>query len=65
VMTVDGNVARKKTVEVVGEGQGRLFVGPSLAPGTVVVTEGRGSLQDGDRVKAAVEASLPPRASRD
>jgi membrane fusion protein, multidrug efflux system len=65
VMTVEGGVAHKKTVEVVGEGEGRLFVGPSLAPGTVVVTEGRGSLQTGDRVKAAVEASLPSRASRD
>ncbi len=53
VMTVDGDVAHKQTFEVVGESQGTLYVNPALADGTLVVTEGRSTLQDGDRVAAA------------
>jgi RND family efflux transporter MFP subunit len=61
VMTVEGGVARRRTVEVVGESEGRLFVGSSLSPGAVVVTEGRASLQEGDPVAATPDTSrLPP-----
>jgi RND family efflux transporter MFP subunit len=65
VMVVDGNVARRRSAEVVGESEGRLYVGASLPPGTVVVTEGRGSLQDGDPVSAQADASRPATAGRD
>lgn len=65
VMTVEGGVAHKKTVDVVGEAAGRLFVGAALPPGAVVVTEGRGSLQNGDRVQSTLPGPNPPRASRD
>jgi RND family efflux transporter MFP subunit len=53
VFVVDGDVARRRTVEVLGE-QGRfLFVRTSSLPaGALVVTEGRGTLVEGDRVRA-------------
>jgi membrane fusion protein (multidrug efflux system) len=50
VFTVDGDVARAKTVPVLGELGGSLFVGPVLAPDTLVVTQGRTLLHDGDHV---------------
>jgi len=43
--------ARLTTVAVLGETKGRLFVARSLAPGSLVVLEGRTLLGDGDRVK--------------
>ncbi len=53
VMVVDGDVARRRTVDVVGESQGSLYLSPNLPSGTVVVTEGRSNVRDGDRVHAA------------
>jgi RND family efflux transporter MFP subunit len=53
VLVVDGDVARRRTVDVVGESQGSLYLSPNLASGTVVVTEGRSNVRDGDRVRAA------------
>jgi hypothetical protein len=46
-------VARRRTVDVVGETQGSLYLSPNLPAGTVVVTEGRSNVRDGDRVRAA------------
>ena len=51
-----------------GERGGSLFVEPSLAPGSRVVTEGRALLDDGDRVEAKLEASpaaTPAQPARD
>ncbi len=53
---VDGDVVRIRTLEARGEIGGSLFLDPSLAPGTLVVVEGRELLRAGDRV-AATEAT--------
>src|SRR5580692_10024309 len=50
VFVVEHGVARSQTVAVEGEVGGALFVGPSLAPDSLVVTEGRALLVNGDRV---------------
>jgi membrane fusion protein (multidrug efflux system) len=47
---VDGDVARKSTVTLDGEQGSDLFVETALEPGALVVTEGRATLDDGDRV---------------
>jgi membrane fusion protein, multidrug efflux system len=52
VFVVDGGVARTRTITVLGEAGGSLFLDPSLAPGSAVVAEGRALLEDGDRVEA-------------
>ena len=51
VFVVDQDKARRVTVPVVGEAAGRLYLSPSLEPGSLVVLEGRTLLTDGDRVK--------------
>jgi RND family efflux transporter MFP subunit len=50
LFVVDGAVAHKKSFAVLGEQGSDLFVQTTLAPGTPVVTEGRSTLADGDRV---------------
>ncbi|HZZ83617.1 MAG TPA: efflux RND transporter periplasmic adaptor subunit [Anaeromyxobacteraceae bacterium] len=57
VLVVEGEVARKRTYEVRGERGGSLFVEPALQAGALVVTEGRGSLSEGDRVAPAREGA--------
>jgi RND family efflux transporter MFP subunit len=52
---VDHDVSRKLVVDVFGEKAGALFVDRALAPGALVVTEGRALLKDGDRVEAKIE----------
>jgi membrane fusion protein, multidrug efflux system len=52
VFVVDGQTARKGSYGVMGERGGDLFLDPALPPGSRVVTEGRGLLEDGDRVDA-------------
>ena len=50
IFVVDGEVARKRRVPILGESEGRLLVVRSaLRPGSAVVTEGRALLQDGER----------------
>jgi membrane fusion protein, multidrug efflux system len=60
VFIVEGDVAHARTVAVKGEIGGGLFVDDSLAPGALVVTEGRALLTEGDRVSATTEASATP-----
>lgn len=55
VFVVDGNVAHARIVALNGEVAGRLFLDPALQPGTLLVTEGRALLSDGDRVDATIE----------
>ena len=50
LFVVSAGVARRSTVAVRGERGARLFLEPTLAPGSLVVTEGRGQLADGDHV---------------
>lgn len=58
----EGQVARKRSWPVLGEAGGTLYVDPSLAGGTPVVTEGRALLADGDKVTAKEAAAPPPSA---
>jgi RND family efflux transporter MFP subunit len=61
VFVVEGEEARKKTADVLGEQGSDLYVAPSLTPGARIVTEGRATLADGDRVaakEAAYEGAL-------
>lgn len=51
VFVVEGNIAKKRSVAVLGEAMGTLYVDPSLV-GAQIVTEGRALLNDGDAVKA-------------
>lgn len=52
LVLVTHGIAHQKTVPVEGEGEGMLYVGAELEPGSRVVTDGRGSLVEGDRVQA-------------
>jgi RND family efflux transporter MFP subunit len=47
--------ARRLVVDVLGERLGNLFIEPTLSPGTLVVTEGRALLRDGDVVESKSE----------
>ncbi len=58
VFVVEGDVAKKQNVDVLGESGGDLFVDPSLV-GAKFVTEGRGLLNDNDKVKAGEAAPTP------
>ena len=60
VFVLEGDVAHARTVTVKGEIGGSLFVDTSLAPGTLIVTEGRALLNDGDRVSAKEAPDAPP-----
>jgi membrane fusion protein (multidrug efflux system) len=61
VFVVDADIARKRTVSVLGEIGGSLFVDRELKPGERIVTEGRALLEDNDRV-TALEAPAAPAA---
>jgi RND family efflux transporter MFP subunit len=50
VFVVEGNVAHARVVPIKGELAGKLFLDKELAPGALVVTEGRALLSDGDKV---------------
>ena len=60
LFVVEGSVAKKVTVEVLGERAGSLFVRPELEAGAHVVTQGRSLLADNDKVTAKVEAASSP-----
>jgi RND family efflux transporter MFP subunit len=57
IFVVDGDLARRRRVDVLGEEGSTLYVDPTLKPGTAVITEGRALLNDGDPV-AAKEAAV-------
>ena len=52
LFVVEQGKAKARTVAVVGEAEGELYLDRALAPGSVVVTEGRSGLHDGDTVTA-------------
>jgi RND family efflux transporter MFP subunit len=61
---LDGDIAHARTLVLLGETAGALYVKPTeLAAGTRVVTEGRALLKDGDRVAAKLDDSPAPGAS--
>lgn len=56
VYVIEDDVARLRNVTVLGERGGALFVDPQALPaGSLVVSEGRGTLRDGDHVVAKVD----------
>ena len=55
---VDG-VAHSVRAKLIGERKGVYYVEPSLAAGTTVATEGRGLLDDNDKVTGTLEAWQP------
>ena len=59
IYVIEGEVARRRVVPVLGERDGSVFVEPSLQAGSRVVLEGRALLQDGDRVSAKAEPWSP------
>jgi RND family efflux transporter MFP subunit len=65
VFVVEQGIARVRTVAIEGEAEGSLFLDPSLTAGTLVVTEGRALLEEGDQVaaKESAEASGAPSPS--
>jgi membrane fusion protein (multidrug efflux system) len=58
LFVVTGDVAHSRVVPVKGEIGGSLFLDPMLAPGSLVVTEGRALLEDGDRVTTKANPAL-------
>jgi len=56
LFVLDGNIARKRSLKILGEREGALFVERALPDGAAVVTEGRALLADGDTVVAKVDA---------
>jgi membrane fusion protein (multidrug efflux system) len=57
LFVVEQNVAHARDVPVQGEAAGSLFLARALAPGSLVVSEGRALLKEGDAVEAK-EAAL-------
>ena len=55
VFVVTDGVAHATRAKLVGERNGVYYVDPSLAPGSQIVTEGRGLLNDGDHVAGKLE----------
>jgi RND family efflux transporter MFP subunit len=55
VFVIEDGTAKKRTVAVLGERGGSLFVKPELAAGVQVVTQGRSLLENNDRVVAKLE----------
>ena len=59
VFVVKDGVAHAIRAKLLGERKGTFYVDPSLAPGSLVVTEGRGLLDDNDRVAGKAEPWTP------
>jgi membrane fusion protein, multidrug efflux system len=57
VFIVEESIAKRVTVEVLGERGGSLFVKPDLKAGTYVVTQGRARLGNNDKVAAKIESA--------
>jgi RND family efflux transporter MFP subunit len=64
VVVVDRGVAHLRTLHVLGEREGSLFLEPELSAGAQVVTEGRGMLAEGDHVTAKPETPSTSEAQR-
>lgn len=60
LFVVEGDVARAETLRALGEAGQSLFVEPSLAPGSLVVVEGRAQLRSGDAVRVKIEGAAAP-----
>jgi hypothetical protein len=56
VFVVTDHVAHAVVGKLLGEHEGVLYVDPVLAAGSMIVSEGRGQLDDGDRVTSLESA---------
>jgi hypothetical protein len=56
LFVVEDGVARARTVSVLGESNGKVYLDPELKPGSQIVTDGRALLNDGDRVQGGLES---------
>ncbi|HUJ29609.1 MAG TPA: efflux RND transporter periplasmic adaptor subunit [Myxococcales bacterium] len=63
IFEVKDGVARKAVAKLLGERQGRLYLDPALGQDVMVVTEGRSSLEEGEKVEAKVERLAPGETS--
>jgi membrane fusion protein, multidrug efflux system len=63
VFVVKDSVVHKAVVKLLGEREGRLYVDTSIGAGTLVVSEGRSGLVDGDRVTVKTEGDVRPLAA--
>ena len=65
VFVIEGGIAKKITLVVLGERGGSVFVKPDLRPGAEIVTQGRSLLAHGDRVVSKLEGTkdTPPQGS--
>ncbi len=60
VMVVDGDTVSRVRVKLLGERDGKVYVEPTLAPGTQVVVDSAKQLRDGDHVTVrSSEATAP------
>ncbi len=59
VFLVEGDVAKKRSLKVLGERGGSLFLERGLGAEAQVVTEGRSTLADGDKVFAKLATAAP------
>jgi len=60
VFVVEAGIAKKTSVDVLGERGGSVFVKPALKPGSHVVTQGRAQLANNDHVAAKLEVAVAP-----
>jgi hypothetical protein len=61
IFVVENDVAHLRQLLVLGErGDGLYFTPATLPAGTLIVTEGRALLSDGDRVAPRAEPAQPP-----
>lgn len=59
VFVIEDGIARTRTVPVLGEMQGKVYLDPALKPGSLIVTEGRALLSDGDKVQDGHQPANP------
>lgn len=62
LFVVENGIARARTVPVLGEMRGKVYLDPGLRPGSMIVTEGRALLSDGDKVIGGAEQAAPSEA---
>jgi membrane fusion protein (multidrug efflux system) len=65
VFLIENGLAEARTVAVRGEAAGSLFVDPAIPPESLVVTEGRALLVNGDRVELKESAASGPVVERE
>lgn len=58
VFVVENGVAHTRVVAMLGERGGQVYLDPALKPGSLVVTEGRALLNEGDKVSSETEKGV-------